>query len=93
MWGYKVAGADAAAYVWGSKDAPKEGVDAVYSSYPLAQINDLKVLLSAVPLLRGLNVTIPYKQAIIPYLTELDSVAGGMGAVNCIDIRNGILRG
>jgi len=71
----------------------KEGIDAVYSSYPLAQVNDFKVLQSAVPFLRGLNVTIPYKQTIIPYLTELDSIAGSMGAVNCIDFRNGILKG
>ncbi len=71
----------------------KEGIDAVYSCYPLAQINDFKVLLNAVPLLRGLNVTIPYKQTIIPYLTELDTIAGGMGAVNCIDMRGGILKG
>jgi shikimate dehydrogenase len=69
------------------------GINAVYNTYPLLQINDIKELLDAVPLLRGLNVTMPYKQSIISYLDSVDSVVGDMGAVNCIDFRNGVTKG
>jgi len=71
----------------------KEGINAVYDAYPLAQVNDFKVLLDAVPFLRGLNVTMPYKQVIIPYLHNVNDIARGMGAVNCIDFRDGIMTG
>lgn len=37
----------------------------------------------------GLNVTIPYKEIIIPYLDELSDEAEKIGAVNCIAIKNG----
>jgi shikimate dehydrogenase len=43
--------------------------------------------------LRGLNVTIPYKEAIIPYLTALHPDARAIGAVNCIAISEGDLTG
>ena len=42
---------------------------------------------------RGLNVTIPYKEEIIPYLDELDEVAEEIGAVNTIVFKNGKLKG
>lgn len=42
---------------------------------------------------RGLNVTIPYKEEIIPYLDELDEVAKEIGAVNTIVFKNGKLKG
>lgn len=41
----------------------------------------------------GINVTIPYKQAVIPYLDELDENAEAIGAVNCIVHKNGKLKG
>jgi len=43
--------------------------------------------------LRGLNVTIPHKQTVIPYLDELDEAARGIGAVNVIKVSSGKLRG
>lgn len=42
---------------------------------------------------RGYNVTIPYKETIIPYLDELDSHAREIGAVNTIKITNGRTKG
>ena len=41
----------------------------------------------------GVNVTIPYKQAVIPYLDEIDPIARSVGAVNTVVARNGRLIG
>lgn len=41
----------------------------------------------------GFNVTIPYKKQIIPYLTDIDDVAAEIGAVNCVKIYNGRVKG
>lgn len=43
--------------------------------------------------LAGLNVTIPYKEKVIPYLDELSDEAEKIGAVNCIVINDGIKKG
>ena len=40
----------------------------------------------------GLNVTIPYKTEVIPYLDELSDEAEKIGAVNCILFKNGKIR-
>ena len=67
----------------------REGIDAVYQAYPLSDIQQLKELIAAGPQLKGLNVTIPYKQAVMPLLDEIDLAAQKVGAVNCIAIRDG----
>ena len=41
----------------------------------------------------GLNVTIPYKQAVLPFIDTFDESAAEIGAVNCIDMRNGQMKG
>jgi shikimate dehydrogenase len=57
-----------------------------YKLYPLARIADFKKLdLSSYS---GLNVTIPYKKAVIPYLDALDAEAESVGAVNTIVFKN-----
>ncbi|WP_432714514.1 shikimate dehydrogenase family protein [Pedobacter sp.] len=62
-----------------------------YDLFPLEAITQLPVLLQEHPQLQGLNVTIPYKVAVLPYINELDEAAAYIGAVNCISIgqRNG----
>lgn len=58
-----------------------------YDVYELPDINQLPALLAETPDLRGLNVTIPYKKAVIPFLDGLDDAsAGRIGAVNTIKI-------
>lgn len=72
----------------------KEGInDAVYRAYPLVAINELLGLLKAQPKLVGLNVTIPYKEQVIPFLDELDAKAEEIGAVNTIKFKDGQLIG
>ncbi len=66
----------------------------VYDLYPLKQVEEINALLLQHPELCGLNVTIPYKEQVIPFLQELDETAAAVGAVNCIKIKteNGIRR-
>jgi shikimate dehydrogenase len=62
----------------------KEGIDAQYRNFPLEKITDFETLVKNEPGLAGLNVTVPYKQAIIPYLDALDRTARSVRAVNTI---------
>lgn len=56
-----------------------------YSLYELPEIECVKEFMLT-PNLVGFNVTIPYKQQIIPYLDALDAQAREVGAVNCVKI-------
>jgi shikimate dehydrogenase len=72
----------------------KENInDCEYELYPLKNIEELPALIKAEPLLKGLNVTIPYKESVLPYLDQLDETAAAVAAVNCIKIENGLLKG
>lgn len=64
-----------------------EGIDARYVNFELSDINELPEVLAANPELRGLNVTIPYKEKVIDFLDELSPEAQAIGAVNVIRIR------
>lgn len=71
----------------------REGLQAEYRNF---EIEDARQMLDVVrehPELRGLNCTIPHKQAIMPMLDELSDMARRIGAVNVIRIRNGRLKG
>jgi len=64
-----------------------EGIsECEYELYPIPHINQLPDLISSVNALKGLNVTIPYKLDVMPYLNEIEEAALAIGAVNCIDI-------
>ncbi len=64
-----------------------------YTNFELNDISEIKSVLSKNPLLRGFNVTIPYKESIIPFMDELSPEARGIAAVNCVKISNGKLIG
>lgn len=65
----------------------KEAIaDTVYELFPLESIEELPDLIQRYPDLVGLNVTIPYKQQVTPFLDRLDPVAERIGAVNTIKI-------
>jgi shikimate dehydrogenase len=67
----------------------KEGIPGCqYELFPLETVDLLLPLLQNNSQLAGLNVTIPYKVAVLPFLDELDEAAEFIGAVNCISIRS-----
>jgi shikimate dehydrogenase len=63
--------------------------DCDYENFEIRRIEDLPSLINTYPELAGFNVTIPYKESIIPYLDELDHVARKVGAVNVVRILKG----
>ncbi len=65
-----------------------EGIDATYENFPLEDIANLTMLWEDVQL-EGLNVTIPYKESVIPFLDELSDAVKKIGACNCIKIESG----
>ncbi|MCU0443563.1 MAG: shikimate dehydrogenase [Microscillaceae bacterium] len=68
------------------KFAQENITDAVYELYELPDIAQLPKLLQNHPEICGLNVTIPHKASVIPYLNQLNDAAREMGAVNVIKI-------
>ena len=69
----------------------KEGLtDHVYDLFPISTIDELPGVIKANPDLRGLNVTIPYKQQVMKFITD-SKLPDGMQACNCIRIKNGQL--
>lgn len=67
-----------------------EGIDAEYLNFEIDDINKIMEVISQYNNLRGLNVTIPYKEQVMQYLNEIDDDAKAIGAVNVIKIiKNG----
>ena len=64
----------------------RENIDAEYLNFEIPSIDDYLSTLDANPTLRGHNVTIPYKQQIIPFLDELTDEARAIGAVNVVRV-------
>ena len=63
-----------------------EGIDAVYENFEIPTIDALPEVLDSNPNLRGLNVTIPYKEKVIPFLDSVSPEARAIGAVNVIRV-------
>jgi shikimate dehydrogenase len=67
----------------------REGIrDCVYLNFPIASVEELPAVLADAEL-RGLNVTIPYKEQVLSFLDERSSVVAAIGACNCIKIDGG----
>lgn len=64
----------------------KENIDAAYLNFEIPSISMLPEILDSIPDLKGLNVTIPYKEKVLEFLDELDQVAAEVGAVNVIKV-------
>ncbi len=70
-----------------------EGLDCLYQHFDLKTVEGVRGVLEKYPDLCGFNVTIPYKNAIIPLLDEMDSVSKEVGAVNVVLISEGKMKG
>ncbi|MEM8525384.1 MAG: shikimate dehydrogenase [Bacteroidota bacterium] len=72
----------------------REGIpNSTYIAMPIASIEELPAKLEAHPNLRGMNVTLPYKRQVMPYLDEIEEGAAAIGAVNTIRFRDGKRKG
>ena len=67
--------------------------DCRYENFELASINELPQLLIDKPSIKGLNVTIPYKQDVLQFLDEKNDIVKEVNACNCIKISEGRLSG
>ncbi len=70
-----------------NKKFAAESIDADYKNFDLENIDQFPEILQNTPEIKGFNITIPYKEAILPYLDELDTNAKEIGAVNTIKIK------
>jgi shikimate dehydrogenase len=69
-------------------------VDCTYKNFDLQSIEEFPTLIANNPDLKGLNITIPYKEVVIPYLDKLSKNAAQIGAVNVIRLtKKGQLKG
>lgn len=78
---------------FGNKFGKENITDCYYELFPIESIDSFKTLWENHPNLKGLNVTIPYKQKVIPFLDEIDDGAKAVGAVNTIKRQAGKLIG
>ena len=68
--------------------------DCEYQNFDIQDIKDFKEIVKNSANLKGLNVTIPYKEAVIPYLDKMSAKATKIGAVNVIRFtKKGKLKG
>ena len=63
-----------------------EGINAKYENYEIPSIDMLSEILERTPDLRGLNVTIPYKEKVLNFLDGISPEARAIGAVNVIRV-------
>lgn len=71
----------------------RETIDAEYHLVELDDVVRVRQFIAEHPSLCGFNVTIPYKQEIIPLLNDIDATAREVGAVNCVSVVNGYTKG
>jgi shikimate dehydrogenase len=67
--------------------------DCHYELFPIVSMDELPGILKDHPELEGLNVTVPYKQLVLPYLDSLADIPVELHACNCIKIKEGRLIG
>ncbi len=72
----------------------KESIDdAIFHAFSIPTINELPDVLKQHPALKGFAITIPYKRAVIPYLTSVSDAVKETGACNCVKIDGAALTG
>lgn len=63
-----------------------EKLDCIYENFEIDNLEKLASIISQTEYLKGINVTIPYKEKIIPFMDEMDETAVAIGAVNTVKI-------
>lgn len=64
----------------------QEDISASFLNFEIENLNDFPIILQENPQLKGLNVTIPHKERILPFLDEIEEAAKVIGAINTIKI-------
>jgi shikimate dehydrogenase len=75
------------------KFAKEHIVNTQYENYPIESVNQFHQLWQQEPQLEGMNITIPHKKAVIPFLDHTSTVVNAINACNCIRKYNGKLYG
>ena len=83
--GYRLSHSFSKKY-FGEKFSRENITDCVYENFPLDTIAEFLDLLKTTNNPKGFNVTIPYKEEIMPFLSELDASAKVIGAVNVVKV-------
>lgn len=92
LTGYPLSHSFSPAYF--AKKFLDEGIsDCTYEAFPVKSVEEVVLLLANNPDLEGLNVTIPHKKNILPFLHFSSIAVKETGACNCIKIKNGVLTG
>lgn len=65
----------------------EQAIEASYEAFPLQQLEELPTLVKEHPLLCGLNVTQPYKEAVLAFVSELSPEVQAIGAANVLKIK------
>ena len=75
-------------YVLFNEKFRREGMDAEYRNFEIPDVRCISDIIATTPALRGFNVTIPYKQSVIPLLSDMSDEARVIGAVNVVRIES-----
>lgn len=75
------------------KFAEKNITDCAYENFELKSIEEFPLLFSSHLNIKGLNITIPYKEEVVQFLTEKNEIVEAIGACNCIKVDGENLRG
>ncbi len=83
--GYPLGHSFSAGYF--SKKFADIGIEATYQNFPLKDEQELVAFFAHFPQLNGINVTVPWKEKVLPFCHVLSQEAAAIGAVNCIKKR------
>lgn len=85
MLGYPLGHSFSAKYF--AEKFQKEHINASYCNFEYASVQEAMTHLTSLSKLKGFNVTIPYKQEVIPYLSGISPEAKAIGAVNVVCVK------
>ncbi len=93
LLGYPLGHSFSAGFFAENFQAERQSQQMDYQNFALENVELMIDVIKQNPNLEGFNITIPYKEQIIPYLDDIDEGAKAIGAVNCVTIKGGKLKG